>query len=59
MVLARYAKDWEMYIQLIWSEVLPDTSKSVNEGGIAPLGEERDAVCFNRWLNLPKSIKSN
>lgn len=30
------------------NEVLPDTSKTVVEGGIAPLGEERMPVFFNR-----------
>jgi len=28
--------------------LLPDTSKSINEGGIAPLGEERDSSVFRQ-----------
>ena len=41
-------KDLEIFLQLIWKLVLPDKTLSVKEGGIAPLGEERDAMCFNK-----------
>ena len=40
-------------------EVLPDTSKSVVEGGIAPLGEERDASVFQQVVAFAKKHKIN
>lgn len=39
------------------SEVLSDTSKSVKEGGIAPLGEERNASVFNQVTAFAKQYK--
>lgn len=39
--------------------VLPDTSKSVNEGGIVPLGEERDASVFQQVKAFSKKNKIN
>jgi len=41
------------------NEVLPDTSKSVTEGGIAPLGEERDASVFQQVVAFAKKHKIN
>ncbi len=38
-------------------EVLPDKSKSVKEGGIAPLGEEREASVFNQVVEFAKKNK--
>ena len=38
-------------------EVLPDTSKSVTGGGIAPLGEERDASVFQQVVAFAKKHK--
>jgi excinuclease ABC subunit A len=38
-------------------EVLPDNSKSVKEGGIAPLGEEREASVFNQVVEFAKKNK--
>ncbi|MBS1947207.1 MAG: excinuclease ABC subunit UvrA [Bacteroidetes bacterium] len=38
-------------------EVLPDKTKSVNEGGIAPLGEERDASVFQQVARFAKKHK--
>ncbi|HET9055730.1 MAG TPA: excinuclease ABC subunit UvrA [Chitinophagaceae bacterium] len=38
-------------------EVMPDKSKSIKEGGIAPLGEERDASVFNQVVNFAKKYK--
>jgi excinuclease ABC subunit A len=38
-------------------EVLPDNSKSVKEGGIAPLGEEREASVFNQVMEFAKKNK--
>jgi excinuclease ABC subunit A len=35
-------------------EILPDKSKSVNEGGIAPLGEEREASVFKQVVAFAK-----
>ncbi|HRH51169.1 MAG TPA: excinuclease ABC subunit UvrA [Panacibacter sp.] len=37
--------------------VLPDTSKTVKEGGIAPLGEERDASVFQQVTAFAKKHK--
>jgi excinuclease ABC subunit A len=37
-------------------EILPDKSKSVNEGGIAPLGEEREASVFKQVVAFAKKI---
>ncbi len=39
--------------------VLPDKTKSVKEGGIAPLGEERDASVFQQVLQFSKKHKIN
>ncbi|MBI2729296.1 MAG: excinuclease ABC subunit UvrA [Sphingobacteriales bacterium] len=38
-------------------EVLPDTSLSVKEGGIAPLGEERNASVFQQVIAFAKKNK--
>lgn len=40
-------------------EVLPDASKSVTEGGIAPLGEERDASVFQQVVAFARKHKIN
>ena len=40
-------------------EVLPDNSVSVSEGGIAPLGEERDASVFQQVMVFAKKHKIN
>ncbi len=37
--------------QVNMEEVMPDMNKSINDGGIAPLGEERDAWSF-RMVNI-------
>ncbi len=37
--------------QVNMEEVIPDMNKSINDGGIAPLGEERDAWSF-RMVNI-------
>lgn len=38
-------------------EVLPDASLSIAEGGIAPLGEERDSWTFKMALNVARKHK--
>ncbi|MBS1666203.1 MAG: excinuclease ABC subunit UvrA [Bacteroidetes bacterium] len=38
-------------------EVLPDKSKTVNEGGIAPLGGEREASVFRQVVQFAKKNK--
>jgi len=38
-------------------EVLPDPSLSITDGGIAPLGEERDAWAFNQAMTLARRHK--
>jgi excinuclease ABC subunit A len=40
-------------------EVLPDNSVSVSEGGIAPLGEERDASVYQQVTAFAKKNKIN
>ncbi len=40
-------------------EVLPDSSKSVTDGGIAPLGEERDASVFQQVIAFARKHKIN
>lgn len=37
--------------------VLPDQTKTVKEGGIAPLGEERDASVFQQVITFAKKYK--
>lgn len=41
------------------NEVLPDTSLSIKEGGIAPLGEERNASVFQQVTEFAKRYKIN
>jgi len=41
------------------AEVLPDKAKSVNEGGIVPLGEQRDASVFQQVVRFGKTHKIN
>lgn len=40
-------------------EVVPDKTKSVNAGGIVPLGEERDASVFQQVIVFAKKHKIN
>ncbi len=40
-------------------EVVPDKAKSVKEGGIVPLGEERDASVFQQVVAFAKKHKIN
>ena len=39
--------------------ILPDTSKSIKDGGIAPLGEEREAYMYRNVAQLAKKHKIN
>ena len=43
--------------QVNMAEVLPDMNKSINEGGIAPLGGERDAWSFQMATSLARKNK--
>ncbi|MBS1739395.1 MAG: excinuclease ABC subunit UvrA [Bacteroidetes bacterium] len=43
--------------QVNMQSVLPDTQKSISEGGIAPLGEERDAWAFKQATIFAKKHK--
>ncbi|MBS1778424.1 MAG: excinuclease ABC subunit UvrA [Bacteroidetes bacterium] len=43
--------------QVNMNEVMPDTDKSINDGGIAPLGGEREAWTFNQATILAKRNK--
>jgi len=40
--------------QISLDAIIPDAGKSINEGGIAPLGEERDAYVFRQVQQLAK-----
>ena len=43
--------------QIDMTAVLPDLSKSINEGGIAPLGEEREAHVFKQVQQIARKHK--
>ncbi len=43
--------------QVSLSAIIPDRNKSISEGGIAPLGEERDAYVFKQVQQLAKKNK--
>lgn len=43
--------------QISMDAIIPDRSKSINEGGIAPLGEEREAYMFRQVQALAKKNK--
>src|SRR5579862_22706 len=43
--------------QVSMDAIIPDTGKSINEGGIAPLGEEREAYVFKQVQQLAKKNK--
>jgi excinuclease ABC subunit A len=43
--------------QISMSAIIPDPEKSINEGGIAPLGEEREAYMFRQVQQIAKKNK--
>jgi excinuclease ABC subunit A len=43
--------------QISMDAMIPDRSKSINEGGIVPLGEEREAYMFKQIQQLAKKNK--
>lgn len=43
--------------QVNMEEVIPDRSKSINQGGIAPLGEERDSWTYKQATIIAKKNK--
>jgi len=43
--------------QISLDAIIPDPSKSINEGGIEPLGEEREAYMFRQVQQLAKKNK--
>lgn len=43
--------------QVNMDDILPDTSKSIGQGGIAPLGEERDSWTFKQATIIAKKNK--
>ncbi len=45
--------------QVSMESVIPDWSKSINEGGIVPLGEEREAYIFKQVQQLGRKYKFN
>ena len=57
MVPARFAKDLGTMFHINMDAVIPDPALSISEGGIAPLGEEREAMYISRHRRLPKRIR--
>ena len=68
MVPALPVKDLGTVYQVNMEAVIPDNNLSVKEGGIAPLGEEREAYVFKQvqqiakkhkiiWINLSKTCQ--
>jgi excinuclease ABC subunit A len=45
--------------QISMDAIIPDPSKSINEGGITPLGEEREAYMFRQVQQIAKKNKFN
>ncbi len=45
--------------QVSMDAIIPDPERSINEGGIAPLGEEREAYIFKQVQQLAKKHKIN
>lgn len=45
--------------QVDLESIIPDDKLSINEGGIAPLGEEREAYAFKQIQQLAKKYKFN
>src|SRR5882724_661173 len=43
--------------QISMDAIIPDPTKSINEGGIAPLGEEREAYMFKQVQQIAKKNK--
>ena len=43
--------------QISMDAIIPDPSKSINEGGITPLGEEREAYMFRQVQQIAKKNK--
>jgi excinuclease ABC subunit A len=43
--------------QLSMENIIPDNKQTINEGGIAPLGEEREAYVFKQVQQLAKKYK--
>ena len=43
--------------QISMGKIIPDYSKTISEGAIAPLGEEREAVVFKQVQQLAKKYK--
>src|SRR5882762_57816 len=43
--------------QISMDAIIPDPAKSINEGGIAPLGEEREAYMFKQVQQIAKKNK--
>jgi excinuclease ABC subunit A len=47
----------EIFFTIDLELVLPDKTLSVKEGGISPLGEERDASVFQQVVEFAGNIK--
>jgi excinuclease ABC subunit A len=59
MALVLPVKAWAMFIPSVWKRYCPIPELSVKEGGIAPLGEQRDAFMFRSVETLAKKNKIN
>ena len=57
MVPARFVKDLGTMFHVNMEAVIPDWDISINEGGIAPLGGEREAYIFRQVQEIAKKNK--
>ena len=57
MVPALYAKDLATTFHINMDAVIPDASLSIGEGGIAPLGGEREAYVYKQAQEVAKKNK--
>ena len=46
-----------MIYEVDMDAVIPDKNKSINEGGIAPLGQEKETATFNQVKHVAKELK--
>ena len=57
MVPARFVKDLGTTFHINMEAVIPDPALSISEGGIAPLGEEREAYVYKQAQEIAKKNK--
>ena len=57
MVLVLFVKDLGTMFHINMDAVIPDPALSISEGGIAPLGEEREAYVYQQVQEIAKKNK--